>query len=292
MNADLLAIGCAFLYAVSYVFTRIALRHSSTREAVAVSLFTCVGLATVLLLVNHSVGHLFNSAAWLFLAAGIIGPFFGRFFVFEGIDRVGVAITTTFFEVKPLFAVIPAVLFLGEGLTVWTACGVVLMIAGTAAVSLETSGGQIEKRWSRINLIYPIAGGACYGVSHVLRKIGVTISPDLAAALFIQNIGALFFTPLLFLHRRQSTAPQVARNRKKSWPLYILCGGLQIGAQWMLLAALERGSLVVVSPLSSLQTFFVYILAALFLRSYEKVTWKIVFGGVLIIAATILLTIS
>ena len=71
---------------------------------------------------------------------------------------------------------------------------------------------------------------------------------------------------------------------------------LPVWCKWRLsgvfFAALDLGSVIVVSPLTSLMTFFVLILAALFLRQVERVTWKIVVGAVLIVGATTILTFS
>jgi drug/metabolite transporter (DMT)-like permease len=174
----LFAIASAFLYALANVITRFGLRYASTSSGVLISLLLCFGSVLIYCLFATSLDQYLNRGVFFFLAAGIIGPFFGRLLLYIGIERVGTAISSTLYENKPLFAVIAAVIVLGETLSLPIFLGLFLMMAGTAIVSLEKSGGQIERKWSKKDLIFPLTAGACYGVSHALRKLGLNITPS------------------------------------------------------------------------------------------------------------------
>jgi len=284
------AIASAFLYALANVITRFGLRYASTSSGVLMSLLFCFGSVLIYCFFATSLDQYLNRGVFFFLAAGIIGPFFGRLLLYIGIERVGTAIASTLYEDKPLFAVVAAVIFLSEPLSLPIFLGLALMMAGTAIVSLEKSGGQIERKWSKKDLIFPLIAGACYGVSHVLRKLGLNITPSPLVGVMAQNIGAITFVPILALTRMNQE--NILSNNKRAWLLFGLVGILQALAQWCLFRALEIGKVVVVSPLSSLSTFFVHILTALFLHGLEKVTWKIVLGAVLVVSATLILTLK
>jgi transporter family protein len=284
------AIASAFLYALANVITRFGLRYTSTSAGVLISLLFCFGSVLIYCFFATSLDQYLNRGVFFFLAAGIIGPFFGRLLLYIGIERVGTAIASTLYEDKPLFAVVAAVIFLSEPLSLPIFLGLSLMMAGTAIVSLEKSGGQIERKWSKKDLIFPLIAGACYGVSHVLRKLGLNITPSPLVGVMAQNIGAITFVPILALTRMNRE--NILSNNKRAWLLFGLVGILQALAQWCLFRALEIGKVVVVSPLSSLSTFFVLILTALFLHGLEKVTWKIVLGAVLVVSATLILTLK
>jgi len=284
------AIASAFLYALANVITRFGLRYASTSSGVLMSLLFCFGSVLIYCFFATSLDQYLNRGVFFFLAAGIIGPFFGRLLLYIGIERVGTAIASTLYEDKPLFAVVAAVIFLSEPLSLPIFLGLALMMAGTAIVSLEKSGGQIERKWSKKDLIFPLIAGACYGVSHVLRKLGLNITPSPLVGVMAQNIGAITFVPILALTRMNQE--NILSNNKRAWLLFGLVGILQALAQWCLFRALEIGKVVVVSPLSSLSTFFVLILTALFLHGLEKVTWKIVLGAVLVVSATLILTLK
>jgi len=164
------------------------------------------------------------------------------------------------------------------------------MLAGTIIVSFEREGGQIKKDWSKIDLLFPIAAGACYGASQFLRKMGLNITPDPAIGVMVQNIGAVLLLPLFSLPRKRLSGSLFSK-KTSVWTLFLGIGFLQALAQWCFFKALDVGSVVVVSPLSALNTFFVLILTALFLKKIERVTPKIVLGAVLMVAASIIITL-
>jgi uncharacterized membrane protein len=153
--AAIFAITSAFLYGLSNVITRIGLQYANILSAVLITLLSCVISSLILCFFFTSLNQFLNKAVLFFLAAGIIGPFWGRFFLYQGIDRVGTSIASPLSETKPLFSAIAAVLVLGEKLTSSIAFGVLLMMVGTATISGEQSGGQIEKKWSKKDLIFP-----------------------------------------------------------------------------------------------------------------------------------------
>jgi len=287
--AAVFAILSALLYALSNVITKKGLRHASPFAAAVISLLTCFAASLILSLFVFSPGNFFRPAVWFFLAAGVLGPLLGRFFLFHAIDRVGPSIASTLFESKPLFSVLLAVPILGEKLSLAIIAGLILMTTGTIIISLEKEGGEITKKWSKKDLIIPFLAGACYGGSHVLRKLGITEIPAPIVAVMFQNASALAFAPLLFKFETKGTVSVL--NPKTAWTVFTFAGMLQVGAQWSLFAALKHGTVVVVSPLSSLSTLFVLILAMLFLREVERVTWKIVVGALLIIGATLVLSL-
>ena len=284
------AIASAFLYALTNVITRFGLRYASTSSGVLISLLFNFGSVFMYCLFATSLDQYLNKGVFFYLAAGITGPFLGRLLLFVGIEKVGTAIAATLYEDKLFFAVITAMIVLGEALSFPVLLGLLLMTAGTVIVSLEKSGGQIERKWSKKDLVFPLTAGACYGVSHALRKLGLNITPSPVVGVMVQNIGAIAFVPILVLTRMNRE--NILSNNKNAWLLFGLVGILQVLAQWCLFKALEIGQVVVVSPLSSLSTFFVLILSALFLHGMEKITWKIVLGAVFVVSATLILTLK
>jgi drug/metabolite transporter (DMT)-like permease len=288
--AALFAILSAFLYALSNVITQVGLRYSSMRSGVLISLISCFIFVAFYSLFFTSMHEYLNTGVLFFLAAGIVGPFFGRIFLYLSIKKVGTAVASTIYEVKPLFSVIAALFFLNEFMTLAVFSGMFLMMAGTAIVSLEKSGGQLNRKWTQKDLLLPIVSGACYGIAHALRKGGLNLVPSPTVGVMVQNIGAMVFVPFIVLSG--SNRKRHLQIGQKGWILFGIVGLLQVLAQWCLFKALEVGKVVVVSPLSSLSTFFVLLLTALFLRRHEKVTSKIVLGAALILAATLVLTLK
>ncbi|TET44715.1 MAG: DMT family transporter [Dehalococcoidia bacterium] len=284
-----LAFSSAFFYGLSNVLTQVGLRGSNTLSGLLISQLSTLAASLFIFLFVIPIDQFANRAVLYFVAAGVMGPFIARFLLYVGINRVGSSIASPLYETKPLFSTIAAVVILGERLTTSIALGMFLIITGAAAISSEKSGGQIEKKWSRKDLIFPVMAGAGFGVAHVLRKMGLNVAPEPIAGVTIQNAAALAFFPLLALAQRNQQ--RVSLNNKRAWFIFSLAGLSSVIGQLCLFYALNLGRVVIVSPLSSISPFFVLLLVGIFLKKIERITLKIVLGTVLIVGGAAALTL-
>jgi uncharacterized membrane protein len=287
--AELLAICASFFWGFSYIISRVGLRHSNVLSGVFITSLSGICYSLVMSLLCIDLAVFANRAVLYFIAAGVIGPFFGRMFLYMGLDRVGASIGSPLAEIKPLYAAIGAVLFLGEGLSLSIVLGTLLIIGGVITISLEETGGQIEKKWSKSDLVFPILASVCFGILHVLRKLGLNGIPVPIAGVTMQNASALLLFPLLGLTQRGRH--RLALDDKRAWIIFSFSGLSMFLAQVCVFFALDLGQVIVVSPLSSLSPFFVLLLVRIFLRELEKVTWRIVLGVVLTVGGTAVLTL-
>ena len=283
-----LAIGAAFFYGLSMVFIRAGLRHANTLSGLLICLVSCLVASSIIFVFTLSFDQFAPRAVFFFVLAGISGPFIARFFFFVGINRVGSAITAALYGTKTLFATITAVLILSERLTPSIALGTFVIIVGSIVIGLEESGGELEKEWSKKDLIYPIAAAGCFGISYIFRKMGLNVTPEPVMGVTIQNATALVCFPLLALG--QSNRQRLVLKDTRAWIFFSLSGLSMVVAQLCLFQALDWGQVVVVGPLSSISPFFVFLLVGIFLRGTERITWKLVAGAALIVAGTTVLT--
>ena len=283
-----LAILSAFLYSIAMITAQIGLKDTDTFAGALISMiFSFIG-SLFLFIYYVPISHFANWALLYFFIAGLCGPCLGRFLLFIGINRVGSSIASTLYSVKPLFSAVAAVLILGENLTTGIAAATVIMVAGLAIVSFEESGKKIEHSWSKKDLIFPIMAGAAYGLSHVFRKIGLNINHEPLMGVVVQNVAALSFSLTLALFKKNHQ--QMTINHHKAWVVFGLSGIFSILGQLAMFHALNTGSVVIVSPLSAISPLFIIVIAGIFLRKVERVTWKIVLGAVLIIGGTFILS--
>jgi DME family drug/metabolite transporter len=287
--AELLAISASLFWGLSYVLTRVGLRGSNPFTAVLITSICSLSVSLLISLFAVPLEVFLHLEILYFIAAGFLGPCISRFLLYVGIDRVGASIAAPLSEIKPLFAAIAAVLILGERLFTSIALGTILIVLGVVTISLEESGGLIEKRWSKRDLIFPILAGIGFGVVHVLRKMGLNGVPEPIVGVTMQNASALAFFPMLFLAQRGQQKMLI--TDKAAWIFFTLTGLSMTIAQLCNFSALSLGQVVIVSPLSSLSPFFVLLLVRIFLRGVEKVTWKIVLGVILTVGGTGLLTL-
>ncbi len=287
--APAFALISSFLYGLSMIMARVGLKYMDTFSGAFISMgFSFIG-SLMLFVFFVPISRFTGWGLFYFVIAGLSGPCIGRLLLFVGINRLGSSTASTLYSVKPLFSAMAAVLILGESLTVGIAMATIIMVAGLATISLNESGNSIQRKWSKKDLVFPIAAGAAYGLAHVFRKIGLNINHDPLMGVVVQNVAALSFslTPALLRKNRQ----QLVWNNQTAWVAFGLSGIFSVLGQLALFQALEIGSVIVVSPLSAISPLFVIAMAGIFLKQLERVTWKIIVGAVLIITGTILLAL-
>jgi len=289
LMASVLALVSAFFYGVSIILARVGLRSADSMSGAVVSM--CFSLAVSLILLFHSLplSHFALSGLFFFVLAGISGPCVGRILLFVGIQRVGSSIASPLQSTKPLFSAAAAMIILGEGMSTPLALATLIMVLGLAVISFEESGGQIGLQWSKKDLIFPVMAGAGYGLSHVFRKIGLDVMAEPLFGVTVQNAAALSFSLTLLVLRKKAKA--TVFSWKASLIFFGLSGISAMIGQTSLFYALQTGRVVIVSPLSSVTPLFVILLAWGFLRKMEQVTWKILLGSVLIVGATVVITV-
>jgi drug/metabolite transporter (DMT)-like permease len=132
MFAILLAILAALSWGFSAVFVRSGLRHVQTALGTLISLTAGLVFTAILVLIFQRDDALNASreAILLFGLIGILNFPIGRFFNYMSMSRLGVGRSTPILASAPLFAVVIAVVFTDEDLTLATAAGTALIIGG------------------------------------------------------------------------------------------------------------------------------------------------------------------
>ena len=282
------AIIAAFFYSLAMIMAQIGLKDTDTFSGALISMmFSFIG-SLFLFIYYVPISHFANWGLIYFIIAGLSGPCLGRFLLYIGINRVGSSIASTLYSIKPLFSAIAAVLILSENLTKGIGAATLIMVAGLAIVSFEESGKRIERSWSKKDLLFPVMAGAAYGLSQVFRKTGLNINYDPLMGVVVQNVTALSFSLTLALFRKDHQ--HVTVNNRKAWIVFGLSGIFSVLGQLATFYALNVGSVIIVSPLSSISPLFVIVIAGIFLRKVERITGKIILGALLIIAGTFMLS--
>lgn len=288
--AALLAISSSFFYALMMIISRFGLKEADSFSGGLISMFFSLIVALVVFAVVMPIHAIDIQAILFFVAAGISGPCVARLLLYAGINRLGSAITSSVYSVKPLFAALIAVKLLGEKITLTIGIGTLFIIAGLVIISSTKSDAQTTGSWSKIDLIFPLLAGAGYGLAAVLRKLGLLITPEPVVGLLVQNIAALSF-PLIIASVQKSQKKR-AWSTLRGWVIFGLAGIASSIGQICVLVALNIGNVVIVAPLATISPLFVLLMAALFLSDMERITWKIGLGTCCILVAATLLSLS
>jgi drug/metabolite transporter (DMT)-like permease len=129
---DLLALGTAATWgAYSVAITPLMRRYSPFRISAVVLAIGWVPIAVVGAMQTTSQDFHFGWGTWLSFGFAVVGPLFlTNILWFTAISRVGPARASLFVNMQPFFAVVFAVLLLGEHLNRWELVGAVAIAIG------------------------------------------------------------------------------------------------------------------------------------------------------------------
>lgn len=146
---------------------------------------------------------------------------------------------------------------------------------------------RLEKRYL-LGLVLALAAAFSYGAGQVLaKKVVSELVPPTVGAFYAIVFGlvGLFFLGLRDL-RRDLRAPRDAH-------VYVLLSGVFASLGFLFsFIALSHAPVVVVSPVSSVSPLVSVALSALFLRSLERVGWRLVLGAVLVVVGVVLVVLG
>jgi transporter family protein len=123
------------------------------------------------------------------------------------------------------------------------------------------------------------------GLTAIFGKIGVALINSNLATL-IRTVVILIVTAIILTFRGEWEPLDKLSGRSV---LFLVLSGVATGLSWLCYyRALQIGPASMVAPVDKLSVVFVIVLAALFLG--EALTWKVLVGGGLVVAGTLILT--
>lgn len=264
-----LAGAAAICFGAALVSAKIGLRSIDSRAGAAISIPT----ATVLLLLAApfalDISGFTLAAALIFAAVGIFFPAVVTLLTFAANDRLGPSVTGTVSSTAPLFALLAAVLLLGERIPGRAVIATGAVVVGVALLSWR--GGALMRR----ALWLPLAGAALRGIVQVAAKAGLVLWPSpFAASLIGYSVSTVTVT--LAARGRQ-------RSRERGALLWFMATGLLNGLAVLLMyAALSAAPVALVAPLVAGYPLVTVLLGAAVLRE-EALGMRSVGGALLVV---------
>ena len=273
----LLALSAAFGFGVAGVFLKRALQYVNPFPAAVLSVTFTTAVVWTVTLSTTSLDGLLTLRIVPFVVAGVIAPGLSRLALFTGIDRVGVARTYAIGATAPLVSVVLAIVALGERPSWRLLIGAAAIVGGGVLLSVGPAG---DPSWRRRDLAFAGLAALGFAVRDNVTRYGFRdfTDPVLAAAVSTATSVAIMWTSVAVGARRELRVEWLGLR-------LLMCAGVAEGfAYVMMWRALASGSVAVVSPLTNSHSIFAVVLAALFLRDLERVTWRIGVATVLIVA--------
>jgi drug/metabolite transporter (DMT)-like permease len=283
--AALLALGAAVCFAIAQVLMQYGLRTVPSWRSPIYSIGGSAILAWIFAVIFVDFSGLQFEATVIFAGVGLIFPVLVSILSVRSNEKLGPAVAAAVGNVTPLFAVLGAILFLGERPGVGQLAGLAMVVAGIALLALR--GGSGGRQWPVWVLILPLSAALVRGAIQPAIKTALALWPEPMAAAAIGYTTSTMVILLLVGRRAWRAGP--ADRRGVMW--FSLVGFFNGVATFLLYAALGLGSIALVAPLVALFPLIAVGLSLLLLRG-ERLHVLGLLGIALSVAGVILLLLA
>src|SRR5206468_1306966 len=229
--AALLALAAAACFALGQVLIQFGLRTVPSWRSPLYSIGGSAVLAWLFALVFVDFRQLDLQAAAIFAGVGFIFPVAVSILSVRSNERLGPAVAAALGNVAPLFAVLGAILFLGERPSPGQLGGLGLVVAGVVLLALGGGGGRSWPVWV---LALPLSAALIRGAIQPAIKGALALWHEPLAAAAIGYSTSTLVILLLVGGRARRTGP--ADRRGLMW--FTLVGAANGAATFLLYAAL------------------------------------------------------
>jgi uncharacterized membrane protein len=282
MQYEFFALITAVAFGFSHVSVRKAMRSCTPVTATLAVSAVQVTILSVILAFNPPVINF--TAILYFVISGFLATILARTMNYLSINRLGVSISSSLTGTNPIFTMIISVLFIGEEATLITISGAFLVVLGVILISGWGSTGKLEIT----NLLIPLGSAFFYGLSSVVRKIGLNILPESVLGALVGGLTGLVLYPIILMISGRLNEVSLS---KKAAP-YLFGGGFAVSIAWVFMfLATQHGNVGVVSAIIGSNPLFGMILSILLLKETDKITPRVIIGSILIVVAVALITL-
>ncbi len=282
----LLALLCAFLFALAVQFQHIGLSEVNARNGTAISIATAAIAYWLAAPFFLNPAHFLNPAVFIFALVGIFRPSLSANLAVSGTHYLGPTLSSTLSSTSPLFAAALGVWWLGERFT-WQIAGGTFGII-FAIIILATGKRRLKSNWPLWALALPVGAAAIRSLAHVLSKFGME---DIADPYFAGLVGfsvSAVITQLAVKFRPQKT-PVSWRRTGPYW--FALAGLLMSGAVVSLNTALMQGQITTVVPIVAASPIFSMLLS-IFIFKREPVSLRLVAALFMVVPSVVFIALS
>jgi drug/metabolite transporter (DMT)-like permease len=284
--AALLALGSTLGFGAAFVLTQFALRSVPPWLGAAFSIPTSTLLFWCLAPFSIDMTRADLGAAALFACVGLFFPAAVTLLNFESNRLMGPNIAGAVSGMAPVFAVLLAMILLGETLRAPQAFAIAAIAGG---VMLMYQGQRPAFRpWSVWMLLLPLAAAAIRGIVQPVIKLGLERWPDPIAAVVV---GYTISSAVLIgaaLVRNGGFAHHFDRRGALWFAAVGICNGLAVLSMY---AALGRGSVALVSPLVASYPLVTLLLSLAVLKQ-ERISVQLMAGVAITVAGVVLLIVT
>lgn len=281
-----LALTCAFLFALGGQIQSIGLQSMDARTGTMVSIGANAVFYWLLAPWLLNPEYFFTTAVLLFAMIGLIRPAISANLAVAALRHIGPTLTTTLSSTSPLFAAAIGVLILDEMLTWQIVVGTVGIIM--AIISLAMKDKAAPTTFPLWALALPIGAALIRSIGHGITKIGMIEVPD---PYFAAMIGATVSFAITFT-LWAAKGERKAINFSSGGPYWFMSAGCIYGFALICLnTALLFGEMITVVPIVAAAPIF-SMLMSIFIFRRERVTFRIFLAVAVVMTSVVFISLG
>jgi drug/metabolite transporter (DMT)-like permease len=260
MSAAALALAAAACFAWGQVLIQFGLRTVPSWRSPIYSIGGSAVLAWIFAVLFVDFRQMKLDAALIFAGVGLIFPVAVSMLSVRSNEALGPAVASAVGNVAPVFAVLGAILFLGERPGAGQLAGLALVVMGVALLALR--GGTGGRHWPIWVLALPLSAALIRGaIQPAIKTALAQWHEPMAAAAIGYTTSTLM---ILMIAGRRAWRVGPADRRGVMW--FTLVGVFNGAATFLLYAALGLGPITLVAPLVALFPLIAVVLSLVLLR--------------------------
>ncbi len=284
----ILAVLAAIFWGTGNTVARVGLQSVKATSATILALITgfIIAIAIALAFEFEALVSVSMVGIGWFALIGIFHFALGRLFLYQSMRYIGAARGTSVSHTSPLFALIFAVIFLAESLTIPLVIGTLSIVCGVYTLLSESSETAAIKRSRMIGYAFGLGAAVCWGAIAVLIKHASQYSSPFVVLSFALLSGLI----VLSIGTGKGFEIRLKTNRKAI--ILLLAAGLLNGIGLVsFYSAVPMAPVVVISPLVATSPLFTILCVRLFLRRLERLTLHVLIGSLLVVTGGVLVAI-
>jgi drug/metabolite transporter (DMT)-like permease len=282
-GAIILTLVATLFYGAGLVITQFALRFAPPWRGAAISVPSAALMFWCLSPFMVDAAQADFRAVLIFAAIGVLFPASVTLLSMEANRRMGPNVAGAAGNTAPLFAVLFAVIVLGEALHAVQAAGIAVIVGGVMLLSVGRMAAV--GHWVPWVLALPLAAAIVRGAAPPAVKLGLVSWPDPFAATLISYTVSAAVLVSAALIRCGGRLPRVDM-RGRCWFIAVgFCNGFAV---LLMYAALARAPVTLVSPLFAAYPLVTLLLSRLLLRQ-EQFSARLAIGVAATVAGVVLL---
>jgi drug/metabolite transporter (DMT)-like permease len=291
MSAAVATLIATAVFSLANVFLARGARSKSMREAVHLSIYIGVIFFFLLVVFSGQMRGISWESLFLFAISGVLHFAVGRSAMYEAISVLGASRALVFIALSPVFSLVLAVTLFHEYLAPAAICGALLAISGPVVASRREVSSLVvttEKSLYYRGVLLALVAAVCWGISPILIKKGLENGTPILLGAFISHATAAVIIIFRDLRDGKLRINTKIINFSYCISAFVVAAVLTNFGQYLLYRALDSGDITTYVVLLQLTPIFTAILTLMVNQHVERVPIKVVVGGLLAVAGSIL----